>query len=195
MYYFARFTVRLILLLLFRVRVKGIEHIPAKGSVIVCSNHISNWDPTVIGCFLTRPVSFMGKEELFAFRPLGALLRSLHTFPIKRGTGDRGALRVALEILKKGEVLVMFPEGTRKAGGTMQTVERGIGFLAARSEAAVLPVIIQGSYRIFRPLTLHIGNPFVLKAHDNGQRYTVEEATDRIGQQMRTLLKETQFHD
>jgi 1-acyl-sn-glycerol-3-phosphate acyltransferase len=208
MYTFTRFAIRMIVRVLFGVRITGPAHAAVKGPMLVCSNHISSWDPPVIGCFMGRLVTFMAKEELFQFRPLGMLLHWVHAFPIKRGSGDRGALRLALEILGRGGTLVMFPEGTRKTGGNVTHIERGVGFLALKSRAAVQPVIIRGQYKLFGRTRIHYGKPFFVHdelaasihlvgdsadgAHEKSTRSDVDAARDIIQQKMLELLKETE---
>lgn len=206
-YDIARITVKLILQVLFWIEVKGVDRVPRHGAVLICSNHISNWDPTVLGCFMPRRMAFMAKEELFRRPLLGWLMHSLHAFPIKRGTGDRGAIRVALELLSHGQALVMFPEGTRQKDGSklIRSLERGIGLLAVRSEAMIQPVIIQGPYRIFHRTRVTFGEPFaitdVLRAPLEQQaihqgKILVDEATDYIAQRLTSLAAEVvMVHD
>jgi len=184
MYEFAVWTVRLIMRMLYRIRIVGTEHLPSDGPMILCANHKSNWDPVFVGCFTPHPVSFMAKEELFAFPPLAALLRSLHAFPIRRGNTDRAAIRLSLELLARGDTLVMFPEGTRSNQGNMEHLEKGIGFLALRSKAWVVPVWIEGSYRFGKRQTLHFGIPFLptVVLADSGNKMTAADVTRLIGE-------------
>ena len=198
MYYLARFAVRLLMLALFRIRVVGSANVPESGAVIICSNHFSNWDPVFIGCFLPRAVSFMAKDELFHFAPFGALLRSLHTFPVRRGAGDRGAIRAALEVLAGGNVLVMFPEGHRRQNGRLETLERGAGLLATRSNALVVPVAVCGSYRPFGLVQLTFGAPFTVFGERIGgkdaHKGSAVLATEEIAARMRGVLEDCR-HD
>ncbi len=86
-----------------------LEHFPKEGGVLLCSNHIDNLDPPVVGVAAPRPVSFMAKEELFNVPILGKILPGIHAFPVRRGMSDREALRKGLRFLKEGEVLGLFP--------------------------------------------------------------------------------------
>ena len=195
-YYLARFAVRLLMLALFRIQVVGRSNVPEAGAVIICSNHFSNWDGVFIGCFTPRTVSFMGKDELFRFPPFGALLRALHTFPVRRGAGDRGAIRAALEVLAAGSVLVMFPEGHRRRSGRVESLERGAGLLAVRSDAFVIPVAVCGSYRIFGRVRLTFGQPFTFSGPQGEakgtQKVSAVLATEEIALRMRTVLEDCQ---
>lgn len=159
LYCLARLVFRAYLRLLVRWRVDGIERVPAEGAVIVCGNHYHWMDPVAVACALRRPVHFMAKEELFRFRPFGALLRIAGAYPVRRGAADRSALKTTLELLAQGEVVGIFPEGTRSKTGELGKAEPGVGLFAHRARVAVLPFGIAGSYRPFRSLSIVFGQP------------------------------------
>lgn len=202
LYYLTQNAVRLFLHIVFRLRIYHTDGIPEQGGVLVCSNHTSNWDPVIVAACLTRPVSFMAKEELFRSKFLGPLIRKLHAFPIRRGSADHAAIKMAVDILKKGNILVMFPEGTRKNKGSLATIERGVGLLALRSSVMIVPANIQSKYHLFGKLSVTFGKPFQLsettmggdalksQSHDQSKRMSVEEAADYIAMRMRELAKE-----
>lgn len=146
-----------ILLKLKGYRVKGLENMPADGPVIVASNHISLWDPIIVGCTLPRQVFFMAKEELFAKQVLGKILKGLGAFPVKRGQGDIGAIRKSLAVLKEGKVLGIFPEGTRSQSGDIQEAMAGIVLIMEKSRAPILPIKIYGSKRLLSQKRGNIG--------------------------------------
>lgn len=126
-------------------RIKGLENLPSEGPVIVACNHLSLWDPIIVGCTMNRPVYFMAKEELFELPVLGKLLPELGAFPVKRGQGDIGAIRKSIAVLKEGKVLGIFPEGTRSKSGELQEALSGIVLIMEKSKAPVLPVKVIGS--------------------------------------------------
>jgi len=126
-------------------RIKGLENLPSEGPVIVACNHLSLWDPIIVGCTMNRPVYFMAKEELFELPVLGKLLPELGAFPVKRGQGDIGAIRKSIAVLKEGKVLGIFPEGTRSKSGELQEALSGIALIMEKSKAPVLPVKVIGS--------------------------------------------------
>lgn len=150
-------------LLFFGWRVEGRDNLPAEGGAILCSNHISWWDPPLVGCVVKRRVHFMAKEELFKIPILGSILPALGAFPVRRGTPDRSAIRQALRVLKDGQVLGIFPEGTRSKTGRLQKAEPGTALLAIKSQAPLVPVAILGPYRLFRPIRVRIGAPFTVE--------------------------------
>jgi len=157
---FYRFVRRLFLLIFsvcFRWQVKGRENIPQEGPFILCANHISWMDPILLGCLTGRVVRFMAKEELFQ-RPLSRIVvKGLHAFPVKRQAADRRAIKAALSILASGQGVGIFPEGTRSKTKELLPPLPGVGFVAVKSEAPVIPVAICGPYRLLRPLHVVIG--------------------------------------
>ena len=138
---------RPVLLWYFRVRVEGLERVPSRGPAILAINHLSMLDPILVGAVMPRTVHFMAKEELFRYPLLGWLLRRFHAFPVRRGQADREALSRALAVLKAGEVVGIFPEGTRSPDGQLLPLQGGTAFLALKSGAAVIPVAIAGTHR------------------------------------------------
>ncbi len=145
-------------------RVTGRENLPKEGAVILCSNHLSNWDPAFLILCLPRRVCFMAKAELFRFKPMGALISHLFgAFPVARGKGDTGALHMAEDVLARGEVLGIFPEGTRSRDGRMLRFKSGASLIAARSGATVVPCGIDRRSRVFRRVNIRIGKPITVE--------------------------------
>jgi 1-acyl-sn-glycerol-3-phosphate acyltransferase len=136
-----------IMRLLFRLEGRGMTHVPAHGPVLLVANHSSFLDPPLVGGVAPRQLSFMAKAELFKVPLFGGLIRRLNARPVRREGADASALRTALRILQDGDVLLMFPEGTRGDEGTLREPKPGAAMLAVLSGAAVVPVFIQGSGR------------------------------------------------
>ncbi|WP_339062679.1 lysophospholipid acyltransferase family protein [Tepidibacillus marianensis] len=153
----------------FRFRVKGRENIPASGSVIVVANHISNYDPLVLACAIKRNVHFIAKDELFTIPLLGPILRKIGAFPIKRGGNDRKAIKQALQILKEGKVLGIFPEGTRSKTGELGKGMPGAALFALRSDATIIPVGIESTYKWYKPIYVNIGKPIDIDSYRIGK--------------------------
>ena len=147
----------------FRPVVTGRARVPAEGPAILAPVHRSFAD-FAFSAFLTRrKLFFMAKDELWKSRPLGRLLTTLGAFPVHREGPDREALRRAQEVLERGQLLVMFPEGTRRQGPTIGALHDGVAFLAARTRAPIVPIGIGGSdvsmpkgRRIPKPLRIRV---------------------------------------
>ncbi len=177
------------------LKVEGLEHFPAEGAVIIVPNHVSNWDPILIGLALNRPIHFMGKAELFNYKILGKLLEKVYVFPIKRGSGDRQAIRHALQVLEEGNVLGIFPEGTRNRNGQGMQVQTGTAMIALKSMATVLPIACIGTRRNlplgwFRPLVVRIGEPIALEEYRDKKINSaqLEDLSSKIVDRINSLL-------
>ena len=130
----------------FRLERIGREHIPARGPLILAANHRSFLDPFVIAIMVRRPIYFVAKKELFLFHPvISWVLSSLGAFPIDRGGSDQDAMATAKAILERGDVVLMFPEGTRIRPGSLGRPRRGVGRLALETGAPVVPVAVIGT--------------------------------------------------
>ncbi|MBI3455115.1 MAG: 1-acyl-sn-glycerol-3-phosphate acyltransferase [Candidatus Rokubacteria bacterium] len=173
--------------LLFRLRVFGAGNVPREGPVLLAANHMSLLDPPVVAAGAPRPLHFMAKAELFRIPLLRTLIRWLNAYPVAREGADAGALRHALLLLREGKALLVFPEGTRGAEGTLRPGRPGVGMLAALSEAPVVPVYIRGTGHVLpreatRPrrarITVAFGPPFRFSRTRGKHRY--QEISDQI---------------
>ena len=135
-----------------RFKIQGLDHVPRTGPLIVACNHISFWDPPLVGSNFPRPLHFLAKAELFQNKVFGAMLRGYNSIPLQRGAQARSGLRGGEDALSRGGALLIFPEGTRNKSGAMLPPRAGIGRLAAVTRAPVLPVRITGSNNIRRSI-------------------------------------------
>jgi 1-acyl-sn-glycerol-3-phosphate acyltransferase len=174
--------------LLFRLRIRGTEHIPAEGPVLFVANHASVLDPPLIGSASPRPLGFLAKAELFRIPLFGGLLLRLGAHPLRREGADAGALRAGLRVLKTGGALLMFPEGTRGEEGALGPAKPGAGMLAVLGGAPVIPVYVSGSGRAWprgrrfpRPanVTVTFGPPLPVAAGGRASRKDDYEAVSR----------------
>ncbi|MCR4614525.1 MAG: 1-acyl-sn-glycerol-3-phosphate acyltransferase [Clostridiales bacterium] len=138
-----RRVLRFLLNLLYRVEVTGLENVPPDKGFILASNHVSAIDPVVISSQLKRMPFFMAKRELFEKPILGWILIKMNSFPIKRGKPDMAAMGYSLNIVKSGEILGIFPEGTRSKDGSPKSARSGVAFIARETEADILPVSLR----------------------------------------------------
>ena len=185
-YWPVRAIVKTAVLIYFRVRRLGREHVPP-GGVILASNHRSFLDPFVIGCCVRRPIFFVAKRELFRNPLLGWLLNCMGAFPVRRGQSDEESVKTALALLASGEAVVVFPEGTRILNGSLGRPKRGVGRLALQSGAPVVPVAVTGSegardgWRI-KPVKVQVrcGPPLMFPRLENPSPRLAGAVTDRI---------------
>ena len=189
LYQFAKSLVWIVLKPVYRFDVKGLEHFPKTGGILICSNHIDALDPPVVGITSPRPVHFMAKKELFDAPVLKPLLPKLNAFPVKRGLSDREALRTAIGILKRGDVMGIFPEGTRSHTGELGKGFSGAGFFALKGEADVMPCAIIGPYKPFRKLKVVYGEPIIMQPYRE-QKASADEVTEVIMGRIQQLLDE-----
>jgi 1-acyl-sn-glycerol-3-phosphate acyltransferase len=175
----------------YRIEAIGREHFPKEGGVLLCANHIHNFDPLVVGIMAPRPVHYMAKEEIFSVPVLGNIVRKCNAFPVKRGFSDREALRTGLKILKDGHVFGLFPEGTRSKTGELGKGLSGAGFFALRSTASVVPCAIIGPYQSFRKLKVVYGQPIDMEEMRN-EKASAEQVTELIMSKIEKLKNEHQ---
>ena len=155
-----RVVFRFFLYGLYRMKVQGRENMPEGGSFIILSNHRSMIDPFVLGTlYEDGELHFMAKEELFHNPIVRWYITHMHGFPVKRGQADLGAMRTAMQVLRDGNALGIFPEGTRHKDGVMGEVQSGVSVLALRSKVPLIPVYITGKYRIGGKLRAIVGKP------------------------------------
>src|SRR5919198_5177290 len=185
-YWPVRWLVKPAILIYFRLRRLGTEHVP-DGGVILASNHRSFLDPFVIGCCIGRPIYFVAKRELFRNPILGWLLNCLGAFPIRRGASDEESMATALALLERGQAIVIFPEGTRIRTGSLARPKRGVGRLALQSGKPVVPIAVTNSERVrngwrIRPVKIHLrcGPPLTFPRVEQPSPFLAGEVTERI---------------
>jgi len=144
---------RIIAAFIFRVKIIGRENIPEQGGFILASNHISYYDPPLVGCCIKREVYFFAKRELFGFKPFGWILREVNARPVNRAGVDRAAIESAVAILKSGNGLTVFPEGTRSKTKDFLPVKPGIGMIARQAEVPIVPAYIHGTNQLWNCFT------------------------------------------
>jgi glycerol-3-phosphate dehydrogenase (NAD(P)+) len=186
-YYIVRAVLQPFFHVYFRMVRIGREHIPAEGPVIIAANHRSFLDPFVIGTMARRPLYYVAKEELFRHRLQSWVLNSLGAFPVRRGQGDGDMVDTAKAILARGDIVLIFPEGTRTRPGSLGKPKRGVGRLALETGAPVVPVAVIGTEDVrkglrIRPRKVRIraGRPLTFPKVENASPSLAGAVTDRI---------------
>jgi 1-acyl-sn-glycerol-3-phosphate acyltransferase len=166
----------------FRLHVEGQEFIPRTGPAILAANHVSYIDPIIIGITIRRPVRFMAKKELFRFPLFGWLLRQFGAFPVNRDRIGLQAFKRATSLLEAGEIVAIFPEGTRGDGGDLRPAKPGIGLIAARTGAPVIPAFHRGTEKVL-PKGAWLPRPYRITVKFGAPcRFAEEEAGNAQGQ-------------
>jgi 1-acyl-sn-glycerol-3-phosphate acyltransferase len=202
LYAYSKFWINVFASLYFRIEAHGLENVPKKGAVILASNHASDVDPPLVALRVPRQCHFLAKDELFKIPVLGTFVKGVHSHPIRRGVMDRSALRTCEEVLAAGNVLIMFPEGTRTRDGELQAAKPGVALIAAHSGAPIVPVYIDGTFGVMprgskmpRPKKIRVfyGEPFtsadiVAERHERNEKVAAE-IMNRIAALKKSALK------
>ncbi len=191
-------VLRFLFWLLLRIEVEGKEKVPQTGPLIVYFNH-ANWlDPVIVAGVIDRELFVMGKEELFRHRLPGAILRAYGVFPVRRQQVDVQAFRRALQLLERGAVVIIAPEGTRSHTGVLQPAKTGVVRLALRSGALLQPAAVTGclsfeaNLRQLRRTRVRVrfGEPFALSSHERAtsSKEELQRLSDEIMAKLAALL-------
>ena len=173
-----------------RLEAQGADHIPTEGGVLLVSNHVSFLDPVIVGSAANREIHFMARSNAFDIPGLGKLISMYNAYPVNRGAPDLGALRKTISLLKGGNVVLMFPEGTRSVDGTLGKARDGACFIAHRSGVPTIPVFHSGAERVLprnskrlrrAQLTVVFGKPLELEITEVE---TKREMYQHMGNQM-----------
>ncbi|MGB8657606.1 MAG: lysophospholipid acyltransferase family protein [Candidatus Zixiibacteriota bacterium] len=151
-YYTTCLFIRLILKVFWRYKRIGAEHVPKTGGVIIASNHVAYVDPPFIGAVTPRELFYLAKVELFSNALFGWMIRKYNAIPISRGAFDRRALTGAVQLLKEGKALLLFPEGTRSPDGGFLEPKLGVGMIALEAGVPIVPAYIHNSGNLFSSL-------------------------------------------
>lgn len=168
--------IRAIVAVIFKIEKAGYS-LPEDGACVACINHISMFDPIVVSCVANRPIRFIGKEELFRIPVVGWYLKSINVIPIKRGSADIGAVKASLKALKNGEVLGVFPTGTREKKNPNAKVKPGAALIALKANVPIIPIHIDSGYKLFSKVRVTIGEKLDLSEYE-GRKLSPDELAE-----------------
>jgi 1-acyl-sn-glycerol-3-phosphate acyltransferase len=197
---------RICLWFITRVNVEGLENVPRTGPLLVIANHASNVDGMLLMAYVIpkmgRPMRWLGKEEALRWPLFGSIMKANGVFAVRRGAGDLEAFKVAKKVLDDGNVLAIFPEGSRSNDGAMRDAKKGATVLAVRSGAPILPIALVDTQRFWprggwprpgRRMVVRIGPTFTLTMTRGGDRAeAVRSATADLMGHIAALLPEEQ---
>ncbi len=179
-YWFSFWIIRSLYQTILKGEIEGLRNIPSSGPIILASNHSSHLDPPLLGCNILRVVTYFARKTLWKPGVGGAWMTAVGAIPIDRdGESDISAMKSTLKALKNGAVLTLFPEGTRSPDGTLQTAKPGIGLIAAKSQASIIPCRIFNAHKALSKdsmlpnldISIHIayGEPLLPTDYDPGK--------------------------
>lgn len=157
-YWLATYFMKFWYKLWFGAKISGTENLPLEGGFVMCGNHLSAHDPIFVAGCCKRKFKFLAKKELFV-RGFAGLLKKLGGIPVDRGNNDIGAVKASLRVLKNGEPLLVFPQGTRCKDLKEEDFKNGAGFMAIKTQVPIIPFAICGQFKIGGRLKLKIGKP------------------------------------
>ena len=190
---FVKFIFRVYFRTFYKVEILGLDNIPSTGGVVLTCNHVSNFDPPLVGGFvgLKRDPIYIIKKELLSVPLVGAMLKSFGFIAIdrQRKGGDLHALKSALKVIKEGKALFIFPEGTRSKTGKPLKPKAGIGFLIWHCNVPIIPIRVFNTEKLpfTRNLKVIVGKPFMLKKQEGKEGK--EQFQDFADQVMQEIIK------
>jgi 1-acyl-sn-glycerol-3-phosphate acyltransferase len=198
-YRIVRLFIWVVAKLYWRLSFEGLDNVPAEGPFVLAPVHRSFIDFGLVSGVTRRRMGYMGKESLWNSKPLGSFITMLGAYPVNRGAPDREALRRTLDLLERGEPLVLFPEGTRRRGPVIEHLHEGAAFVAARAGVPLVPVGIGGSERALpkgrrvpRPVKIHIivGPPIPPPPMAEGARHPSRRAVKELTVHLQETLQD-----
>ncbi|MBE3576647.1 MAG: 1-acyl-sn-glycerol-3-phosphate acyltransferase [Limnochordales bacterium] len=181
----------------FDLIIEGKENLPPAGGYILAANHASALDPILIALVLDRPIHFLAKYELFQYPILRWVLPRIYAIPLRRGRPDRSALRIAIERVRSGKIVGIFPEGTRSSDGQLQALRGGAALIALHAGAPIVPVAVAGSWELWPKgrwfprrgrVRITFGKPISAVVSTHADREALEALSGGLAHALQTLL-------
>jgi len=190
---------RLIFRVFFLCRVYHPERVPSEGPALLASNHASYFDPPFIGCSANREISYLARDTLFRFPVFGDILRYINVIPVDRGGRNPKGLKIIASKLRSGNPVILFPEGTRTPDGTLQPAKSGVGLLAIKSDAPIVPIRVFGTYETYgrhlkwpKPgrIIVKFGHPIYLESLRAEAKHATKDRVKEIYQEAADQIME-----
>ena len=169
-----KYIAKVIFKLIYRIEVNNKDNIPKEGRFLLCSNHISVFDPVVLSIILPREIAWMGKKELFEKKWMAKMFTNLGVFPVDRNETELSTIKHAIKLLENEEVLGVFPEGTRVKEMNLENAKPGVALIGIKTKSPILPVYIEGTYKAFSKIKVTFGDTFDF-SETYGERLTTND--------------------
>jgi 1-acyl-sn-glycerol-3-phosphate acyltransferase len=185
----AKSFVRIFVSIAFRVRYSGCANVPRTGGALLVANHQSHLDPPIIGAGCPRQMSYLARLTLFRFSPFGWILQSVGAIPIDRDGSALAGIRATLEALQRGEMVLVFPEGTRTRDGDLGVFKPGLALVARRAKVPIIPAAIEGAYHAW-PRAAAIPQPGVVVHVHYGTPLLLDEIASCNEQELAAMVEQ-----
>lgn len=200
LYKIGRFLLRLFYHNFCKLKYIDNDKIPKTGGIILASNHVSYHDPFVVGTVLKkRRINFMAKKELFEHKFMGKFITIMGAFPVERDKVDRKAIKKALNLLKNGEAVGMFPEGTRSTDGTVGKGKHGTAMISLMANVPIVPTAITGTLNAkiksgiipkYKQIIVKYGDPIYPDQFEGSRKEKMQKITDKVIESIRKLKED-----
>ena len=178
--------------IVYKIKITGMENIPNNGAAVLCSNHIHAFDSVSYGVHIKRMCYAMAKDTLFKTKFKNWFMTKMGCFPVKRGAASEQAINTAIDLLKQGELVVIFPEGTRNGIAKGVKPKKGAALIAIKAGVPIIPMGITGSFKPFTKITMNIGKPIDTSEYSNGEEIdprAVVTLSNRVWDEIMELAK------
>jgi len=194
LYKIAWVLLKIYFFIVYRFTIRGRENVPASGGVIFCANHVSLMDPVILAMITRRQVRYVAKRELFNGSFASFFLKRLGAFPVDRSKTDMTAYKKAIELLKNGEVLGVFAQGARFKELDAKDAKAGVALFALKSDAEVVPVAINTTYKPFSRISVNVGKPADLSGYRDKKLKSdmLNEITENIMNEVERLMRDAE---
>lgn len=174
--------------IIYRVKIEGIENLPENDAAILCPNHLHAFDSVVLGSHIKRMAYAMAKEELFKTKFKKGFMTAMGCFPVKRGAGGEEAIKKSIDILNGGDLLIIFPEGTRNGLARGVKPKKGAALIALKAQVPIIPIGINGTFKFLSKITIKIGKPIDLSKY-YGEEQTAEKLQEIMDNVMNKVVE------
>ena len=187
-----KFVIHILVLIVYRVKIVGKKNIPTTGSALLCPNHVHAFDSVCIVATLKRPVRALAKESLYRYRFLKWLAKIFGIYPVNQKNSAISAIKIAFKLLKEEELVLIFPEGTRNGMKKGVKPKDGAVNIAIKADVPIIPIGVQGSFKVFRKVKINIGKPLYYNKNeiDDKDKIYIEHLTGELMDEIIRLANE-----